>query len=549
MKRVLCMLLCVLIVAVMAPTMAFAADDTVEVSTGMTFKSDTTQDAINNWEDGAATIQANDDGSYTVTLQKNITLKQGATTPITFGDYRDAAGANQPIMILDLNGFTVSGKTIVISNMGNLVIRDSKGTGKVVYDGGQYLAAVQNAGYSLTIEGGTFECNGADSAAYNAAISSAASTETVINGGTFNGKGAGALIAYGNVIINSGAFNGAYGFFSKKASSGTGSITFPETSTAVVNAEKIAFVVEGDGTNDGAIVANGGTFNAPKVAGKIGSANPENKVEIAGGSYTADPSAFVAENTVLIGHTSGENTQYAVGDDAQTMAAAARAGDTITVLKGEAITVPDKVKVENKTGSVITVNGEPVQTGDTIDVHVHSYGDWTSDKDNHWHECTCGEKADISAHTWGEWEVTKEATETQKGEQKRSCSICNYVETKDIPVDHTHKYGTEWKSDENGHWHECDCGAKADEAAHTFKWVVDKQATATEKGSRHEECIVCGYKKAAVEISATGTTAKDPSVPQTGDDSNIFVWIALMLISGAGMTVTIVYSRKRKYGR
>ena len=107
-------------------------------------------------------------------------------------------------------------------------------------------------------------------------------------------------------------------------------------------------MVEGDGTNDGAIVANGGTFNAPKVAGKIGSANPENKVEIAGGSYTADPSAFVAENTVLIGHTSGENTQYAVGDDAQTMAAAARAGDTITVLKGEAITVPDKVKVENK---------------------------------------------------------------------------------------------------------------------------------------------------------------------------------------------------------
>ena len=78
---------------------------------------------------------------------------------------------------------------------------------------------------------------------------------------------------------------------------------------------------------------------------------------------------------------------------------------------------------------------------------------------------------------------------------------------------------------------------------------MDKQATATEKGSRHEECIVCGYKKAAVEISATGTTAKDPSVPQTGDDSNIFVWIALMLISGAGMTVTIVYSRKRKYGR
>lgn len=43
-------------------------------------------------------------------------------------------------------------------------------------------------------------------------------------------------------------------------------------------------------------------------------------------------------------------------------------------------------------------------------------------------------------------------------------------------------------------------------AEHTFTWVTDKEATATEKGSKHEECTVCGYEKAAVEIPATGTT-------------------------------------------
>ena len=75
-----------------------------------------------------------------------------------------------------------------------------------------------------------------------------------------------------------------------------------------------------------------------------------------------------------------------------------------------------------------------------------------------------------------------------------------------LEASHTHTYGTEWKSDAYKHWHECSCGAKSKEAAHTLKWVVDKAATATEKGSKHEECEFCGYKRAAVEIPATGNT-------------------------------------------
>ncbi len=59
-----------------------------------------------------------------------------------------------------------------------------------------------------------------------------------------------------------------------------------------------------------------------------------------------------------------------------------------------------------------------------------------------------------------------------------------------------------WVSDDNTHWHECTCGDKIDEAKHDFKWVVDKAPTATEVGSKHQECTVCGYALPEVEIPA-----------------------------------------------
>ena len=49
---------------------------------------------------------------------------------------------------------------------------------------------------------------------------------------------------------------------------------------------------------------------------------------------------------------------------------------------------------------------------------------------------------------------------------------------------------------------------------------------------------------------ATGTPSDtDTSSPQTGDNSNIALWIAVMLAAGAALTGTVLYSRKRKYSR
>lgn len=60
----------------------------------------------------------------------------------------------------------------------------------------------------------------------------------------------------------------------------------------------------------------------------------------------------------------------------------------------------------------------------------------------------------------------------------------------------------EWISDDNTHWHQCTCGDKIDEAKHDFEWVVVKTPTATEKGSKQQQCKVCGHKLAEVEIPA-----------------------------------------------
>ena len=192
----------------------------------------------------------------------------------------------------------------------------------------------------------------------------------------------------------------------------------------------------------------------------------------------------------------------------------------------------------------------------------HSASDWKSDNTDHWKECTvvgCGVIIEDSkaAHTAGEWIIDTPATATTSGSKHKECTVCGYtMTTETIPAtgggEHTHSYGSDWKNDADNHWHECSCGDKADKAAHDFKWVVDKEATATQKGSKHEECKVCGYKKAAVEIPATGTPTEPgkptgPDSPQTGDNSNMILWIALLFISGGVVTGTTVISKKKKH--
>ena len=209
------------------------------------------------------------------------------------------------------------------------------------------------------------------------------------------------------------------------------------------------------------------------------------------------------------------------------------------------------------------------------DGHTHKYGtEWKYDETNHWHECECGNKADITAHNF-KWIVDRKATATEKGSKHEECTVCGYKKAAvDIPkIDsHNHNYGTEWKYDETNHWHECEDGEKADITAHNFKWIIDKEATATEKGSKHEECTVCGYKKAAVDIPATDfrkssddqpnkpiNTASyenssadqtnkpiNTASPKTGNTDNMILWIVLLIAGGGAFITATAVDRKKK---
>ena len=147
----------------------------------------------------------------------------------------------------------------------------------------------------------------------------------------------------------------------------------------------------------------------------------------------------------------------------------------------------------------------------------HAYGsDWKYDSTNHWHECSrCHDKKDEAAHDYGSDNVcdtcgyyktvphthnltlvaAKAATCTTAGNSAYyTCDGCDKwfadatgsVEITDktsVKIPATgHTAGTEWKSDDTNHWHECSrCHDKKDEAAHDY-------------GSDNV-CDTCGYYK------------------------------------------------------
>ena len=81
-----------------------------------------------------------------------------------------------------------------------------------------------------------------------------------------------------------------------------------------------------------------------------------------------------------------------------------------------------------------------------------------------------------------------------------------------------------WSKDEKVHWKDCknECGKKLEQAEHTFKTVIDRQATESTEGSSHEECNVCGYQKAAVVIPVIKkeeTTSGQPSDSSKNDQT------------------------------
>lgn len=150
----------------------------------------------------------------------------------------------------------------------------------------------------------------------------------------------------------------------------------------------------------------------------------------------------------------------------------------------------------------------------------------------------CDERKDIKeispkGHDWSEWKTLVEPTITSEGKEYRACNVCGIKDEKALPKLSGKK---EWKHDKNKHWHVDDNGNIIDADDHEFKWVVDKEPTATEPGIGHYECIACAFEKAPEEFGKRN--------PETGA-SSLAAWIAVAAVAGGAVPVTYK-ARKRK---
>ena len=249
---------------------------------------------------------------------------------------------------------------------------------------------------------------------------------------------------------------------------------------------------------------------------------------------------------------------------------------------------PEIASVDSATG-VITVNKPGTVT---ITIHAaqtdiyaaaetsyqlvisHKYSDtYKADDETHWKECACGEKTDVNNHA--------------DGNKDHKCDVCGKILSKCADTNKDHKCDLCGKtlSEHTGGTATCKDKAKCavcgesygelDANNHTdLKHIEAKAATKTSEGNiEYWYCEGCGkyYKdaKATQEITKEQTvTAKLPSdnntsaggstgnnnkpssnattLPQTGDNSNLTLWIALMLASGGAVTATTIYGRKKK---
>ncbi|WP_215492027.1 stalk domain-containing protein [Fenollaria sporofastidiosus] len=115
------------------------------------------------------------------------------------------------------------------------------------------------------------------------------------------------------------------------------------------------------------------------------------------------------------------------------------------------------------------------QYGDLAD---HSYStDWKYDTNNHWKECTCGDKKDSAKHTWN---VTAATEETDK-----HCTICGYVA--EPKLGHTHsltlvpEVEPDCDTDGTKAYYTCSCGKYFEDATAT-KEITDLEAWKTGAG-------------------------------------------------------------------
>ena len=206
------------------------------------------------------------------------------------------------------------------------------------------------------------------------------------------------------------------------------------------------------------------------------------------------------------------------------------------------------------------------KAGNTAEMTVtvndgHTFGEWASNGDGtHTRTCTVD---GCSAGT-----QTENCIDANKDHK---CDICDYIisECADDNKDHKCDYCGKKLTEHTGGKATCAekavcevCGkayGEFDANIHSdLKHIDAKAATKDAEGNiEYWYCEGCGKyfsdKDGTKEIKKADTvTAKlkdDSKLPQTGDISNLALWIALLFVSGGAAIGTTIVSRKKKYNK
>ena len=235
---------------------------------------------------------------------------------------------------------------------------------------------------------------------------------------------------------------------------------------------------------------------------------------------------YICSDGIVLDGTSPVITSIEDGKiycEAQTVTVDEKYVDTVTV-NGTAVTLD-----ENNSFTLAPADGEQRivvtdKAGNTAEMTVtvndgHTYGEWVSNGDGtHTRRCT------VDGCTGSETKDCSGGTATCK--DKAVCEVCGKTYGELDPKNHTDlelisaKAATEDSEGNIEYWH---CGG-------CNNYYSDKDGT----------------KEIAKADTVTAKLPKNENRPQTGDSSNLILWIALLFVSVGALGGVIAYKKRKK---
>ena len=96
---------------------------------------------------------------------------------------------------------------------------------------------------------------------------------------------------------------------------------------------------------------------------------------------------------------------------------------------------------------------------------------------------------------------------------------------------------SDWKSDKDNHWKECTvaaCGV-----------IIENSKAAHADANNDGKCDTCEYNVGTTTTNPDNKPSDDVQSPQTGDNSMMWLWVALLFVSGFGVVATTVIGKKK----